>query len=229
MKLFATSDLHGNLDRLDPKDCDLILIAGDVAPLDGFGDDDVRRQVAWMNDVFAPWCEKYAGSAIRLIPGNHDLFAEKPDLLAKVRWAKNTRMLIDEEDEVMGLSIYGTPWVPKINGRWAFESKYREQLGEKFAAIPMREDILLTHTPPRIRHKKIDVSIERNTPHLGSLELTDAILAREPRFVFCGHIHTGDHNPLVVTNHDGSETIVWNVSRLNEDYRICYEPFILEL
>ena len=95
--------------------------------------------------------------------------------------------------------------------------------------IPMREDILLTHTPPRIRHKKIDVSIERNTPHLGSLELTDAILAREPRFVFCGHIHTGDHNPLVVTNHDGSETIAWNVSRLNEDYRICYEPFILEL
>ena len=123
MKVFATSDLHGNLERLDPKDCDLILIAGDVAPLDGFSDEDVMRQVAWMNDVFAPWCEQYAGSAIRLIPGNHYLFAEKPDLLAKVRWAKNTRMLIDEEDEVMGLSIYGTPWVPKINGRWAFESK----------------------------------------------------------------------------------------------------------
>ena len=28
MKVFATSDLHGNLDRLDPKDCDLIFIAG---------------------------------------------------------------------------------------------------------------------------------------------------------------------------------------------------------
>ena len=35
-------------------------------------------------------------------------------------------------------------------------------------AIPFKEDILLAHTPPRIRHKKIDVSIERNTPHLGS-------------------------------------------------------------
>ena len=229
MKLFATSDLHGNLDRLDPKDCDLILIAGDVAPLDGFSDDDVRRQVAWMNDVFAPWCEKYAGSAIRLIPGNHDLFAEKPDLLAKVRWAKNTRMLIDEEDEVMGLSIYGTPWVPYINGSWAFEEMCPGQLREKFEKIPSGLDILLTHTPPKIRHKKVDVSIDRNSPHFGSAELLDAIMASHPRHALCGHIHTGDHEPIVMKHEDGSETIIRNVSRLDEEYEVRYEPYVFEL
>ena len=229
MKLFATSDLHGNLDRLDPKDCDLILIAGDVAPLDGFSDDDVRRQVAWMNDVFAPWCEKYAGSAIRLIPGNHDLFAEKPDLLAKVRWAKNTRMLIDEEDEVMGLSIYGTPWVPKINGRWAFEEQVPGQLKEKFAAIPKDIHILLSHTPPRISYEKVDVSIDTCSEPFGSPDLTDALLRTHPQYALCGHIHTGDHTPIPLIGPDDHETTVRNVSRLDEDYRIRYEPFVFEL
>ena len=229
MKIFVTSDLHGNLEGLNPKDCDLILIAGDVAPMHGWSDQDLKDQVNWMNEVFVPWCEKYARSAIRLIPGNHDLFAEKPERLGEVKWADNAKMLIDEEDRVANLRIYGSSWVPRINGRWAFETGDAAVISEKFAAIPYKEDILLTHTPPRIRHKKIDVSIDRNSPHLGSVHLLDALLARQPRFAFCGHIHSGDHVPIVLKNHDGSETVVRNVSRLNEDYRIGYDPFVFEL
>ena len=229
MKIFAVSDMHGQLEGLDPKGVDLVLVAGDFAPMHGWSTRDLDYQVCWVNSILLEWISSYPKTQFRFIPGNHDLFAQNGEFLSEVRLPTNAKLLIDQSDEVDGLRIYGTPWVPYINGRWAFEEMGAGRLREKFEKIPVGIDILLTHTPPRIRHKKIDVSIERNTPHLGSLELTDAILAREPRFVFCGHIHTGDHNPLVVTNHDGSETIAWNVSRLNEDYRICYEPFILEL
>lgn len=37
MRIMATSDLHGNLEGLDPKGADVVVLAGDVAPLKGRG------------------------------------------------------------------------------------------------------------------------------------------------------------------------------------------------
>ena len=128
-----------------------------------------------------------------------------------------------------GLRIYGSPWVPFINGSWAFEEVWQGQLAERFAAIPEGVDLLLTHTPPRIRHEKVDVSIDRNSPHFGSVELLDALRTRRPRYALCGHIHTGDHNPIVLNHDDGRKTIVRNVSRLDEEYEIRFEPYVFEL
>ena len=33
MKIMATSDLHGHLKGLDPKGADVVVLAGDIAPL----------------------------------------------------------------------------------------------------------------------------------------------------------------------------------------------------
>lgn len=73
MKLYAVSDLHGNLAGLDPHDADIVLIAGDVAPMKGWGIWHVNDQVKWMNQKFAAWCEKYPKAEFVVIPGNHDL------------------------------------------------------------------------------------------------------------------------------------------------------------
>ena len=35
MRIMATSDLHGNLEGLDPKGADVVVLAGDIAPLVG--------------------------------------------------------------------------------------------------------------------------------------------------------------------------------------------------
>ena len=37
MKIYAISDLHGQLEGLDPKGADLVLVAGDFAPMNGWG------------------------------------------------------------------------------------------------------------------------------------------------------------------------------------------------
>ena len=228
MKVMAVSDLHGNLEGIDPGDAELVLIAGDFAPLKGWGYTDFLNQVRWVQHRFCSWCAAHPGVQFRVIPGNHDLFAQHPDERAKVHWPDNARMLIDEEDEVGGLHLYGTPWVPRINGRWAFEEMAPGQLAERFAAIPHGLDVLLVHSPPRIPHKKVDVSIAWNSPHFGSRDLANEIALKRPHFVFCGHIHTGDHSPITI-DHGESKTTLFNVSRLDEDYEVAYEPLRLEI
>jgi Icc-related predicted phosphoesterase len=132
-------------------------------------------------------------------------------------------MLIDKLAEVKGLKIYGTPWVPIISYRWAFEAE-SDRLKQKFAAIPEGVDILLTHTPPR--HDFLDVSLDYgiDSDKFGSSELADAIFVKKPKMCFCGHIHSGGHEMAKLCN-----TEVWNVSRVNESYEIAYDPLIVEL
>ena len=60
-------------------------------------------------------------------------------------------------------------------------------------------------------------------------DLLDALRAHRPRYALCGHIPTGDHNPIVLNHDDGSKTIVRNVSRLDEEYEIRFEPYVFEL
>ncbi len=228
MKVMAISDMHGHLEGIDPMDAELVLVAGDFAPLEGWSYIDLCNQVYWVQHRFCAWCADYPGIQFRVIPGNHDLFAQYPDERDNVRWPDNVRMLIDEEDEVGGLRLYGTPWVPHINGCWAFEEGAPGELAERFAAIPHGLDVLLVHSPPRIPRKKVDVSIAWNSPHFGSKDLANEIAQKRPRFVFCGHIHTGDHARAVI-DHGDSKTTVFNVSRLNEDYKVAYEPLRLEI
>ena len=229
MKIFAISDTHGNLEGLDPSGSDVVVLAGDLAPLRGWNERALLDQVRWMNTAFRDWCGRCPKTAFRMIPGNHDLFAVYDDLRSAVRLPENAKLLIDELDEVNGLRIYGTPWVPFINGRWAFEENVSGLLGRKFAANPDGVDILLTHTPPRIPHKKVDVSIDRKSPHFGSIELLESVKTCHPHYALCGHIHTGDHDPVALNHADGSVTIVRNVSRLDEEYCVRYEPFMFEV
>ena len=72
---------------------------------------------------------------------------------------------------------------------------------------------------PRIPGSDVDRSLQTDSEHFGSPELTEAIIEKRPRFVFCGHIHTGQHGGV---DFEGSR--VYNVSRLDERYEITYEP-----
>ena len=49
MRIMATSDLHGNLEGLDPKGADVVVLAGDIAPLKGRGVWHVNDQKKWIN------------------------------------------------------------------------------------------------------------------------------------------------------------------------------------
>lgn len=53
MKIYAISDMHGQLDGLDPAGADLVVVAGDFAIMKGWGLWHMNDQVKWINRKLA--------------------------------------------------------------------------------------------------------------------------------------------------------------------------------
>jgi Icc-related predicted phosphoesterase len=230
MKILAISDLHGNLNNLNiTPDIDVVAIAGDFAKLTNINKWAIYEQRKWINNVFINFINTYPNIQFVIVPGNHDLALDPatqiryPDIQLSINWPKNAHILIDSEYEYNNIRFYGSPYVPIISYRWAFEADH-QKLQKHFRRIPYNIDVLITHTPPRIPDCFLDVSLTygKNSDKFGSGELTEEILNKSPKYALCGHIHTGDHSEFIFNN-----TKIYNVSRLDESYEIYYEPKII--
>jgi len=62
--------------------------------------------------------------------------------------------------------------------------------------------------------------------NFGCQELADSIDVKKPKWVLCGHVHSGDHQPLEL---DGGLTKIVNVSLLDENYKKNYPAFNFEV
>lgn len=229
-RIWAVSDVHGNLQGLgrdnaetNPAGCDLAVFAGDIAPLSWAMD--IDEQVRWWETEFMAWVTQFPNVEFALVPGNHDLLLRDDPNAVRGILPRNCHLLIDEGAEIAGLKVYGTPWVPVINHRWAFEGRSLV-LRERFSHIPKGIDVLVTHTPPFVRGHDFDVSLQSlgSPRHYGSLDLATAIRINHPKMAFFGHIHSGDHAPNRIWG-----TRCWNVSRVDEGYRVAYDPAIVEV
>lgn len=229
MKLCCISDLHGELADLDFGNADIVIIAGDFSKMYGFGKWHLYDQKKWIQKKFIPFTQDFKEKQFIVVPGNHDLCLDPcktncyHDLNWNITWPENVHLLLDSWIEINGIKIYGTPYIPIINYRWAFECEH-DILLQEFNKIPTNLDILVTHSPPRISGSDIDYSLQTQDGPFGSSELTQAIFMKQPRYVFCGHIHSGDHECV---EFEGAK--IFNVSRLNEDYCIAYKPLFLDI
>jgi hypothetical protein len=207
VRVVAVSDLHGQLPSIPP--CDLLLVAGDVCPLD---DHAAEAQRAFLEGPFADWLERAPAGAIAGVAGNHDLVAEEePALLAGLPWT----YLCDSECELAGLRIWGSPFALTY-GDWAFMES-EAALEQRFAAIPSGLDVLLVHGPPFgvLDHAARGVDT-------GSHALRRAVVRTRPALGIFGHIHEAHgEDRLGVTR-------CLNVSLLDERYLVRHPPTELD-
>lgn len=183
----AISDLHGHLPQM-PK-ADLAVICGDIFP--GEMDKDPEAQGTWFHNVFLPWVDKIESQRMVLVAGNHDhwIAAHNDELLRDFAPSAGKKLgyLCDSGMEIKGLTIYGTPWMPTPFRNKAFSLVSDEELARKYALIPQKLDLLLTHTVP-YDCDRIGFS-EKDQRDLGSKELRKAIEKRNIRYLAGGHIH----------------------------------------
>lgn len=242
LNFIAFSDIHGDLPIINGH-YSAAIIAGDILPLSI--QRDFVKSIAWFSGEFVNWCNNLDCEKVFLIAGNHDFMFERiindsvKDMDCSILYAENngniivdTKLLLpnkitflhDSGYDFHGIKLYGTPWCPELKN-WAFYGSH-DDLVAKFSKIPKNLDILITHSPG-YRANHVGVAFELpNRPDFGSSELTDAVRERNIKYWICGHVHSGNH---IFGNFEGCDTLVTNVSYLDENYKPIYKPLVFRV
>lgn len=234
MKIAIISDLHG-FTPMYPSDywkgleeCEMLCICGDIIPL--CIQTCITDSIWWLKNEFKPWLESLPVEKIVFIAGNHDFVFERKYEEIKQMFSKSDKITYLHHDYLDYISnqdskvyrIFGTPYC-KIFGSWAFMLD-NDTLKEKYAQIPDNVDVLLSHDAPMVEEVGVIHQGWQRGTDAGNMPLADAIKEHKPRYSFCGHIHSGDHNLVEV-----GETKFANTSVVNEQYNLVYEPMIVRI
>lgn len=230
MKKYAIiSDLHGIFPKIDEQ-FDCLLICGDICPVQF--DRDYYLCLSWLQNDFINYINNLNCEKVIIIPGNHDFIfwniyknislnsKEIQKYIFGDKLINKLNILIDDFIIYDNKKIYGTPWCPNLK-YWVFYGT-NEILTNKFNMIPDDVDILLTHCPPNIGNAGVVLQkCKNNNRNFGCNELSNALQNKNIKYVFCGHIHSGEHSETYLNN-----TKVVNVSILDEFYKEYYKPTI---
>jgi Icc-related predicted phosphoesterase len=210
MKICCVSDTHERHDHFEIPPSDLLVHAGDMT---------MMGNLEALKD-FHGWCVRLLNAGIVkkviAIAGNHDfLFEREPELARSI--FQSISYLEDSGEEWEGIRFHGTPWQPWFHD-WAFNLRTEDELRRKFAMIPEKTDVLISHGPPR---GILDRTIEGLS--VGSTSLLDRILQVKPKLVIFGHIHEG----YGMLEQDGIRFV--NASNCDVRYRPVQQPITIEL
>jgi Icc-related predicted phosphoesterase len=224
MKITAISDIHGSL-LSDLPSGDTLTISGDICPVRG--SHNPINQCFWINNHFLPWCVSLINNGtykhVVFTPGNHDFVFQKYHKKKDFTLPENVHRLQDSLVEIEGVTFYGTPWSPTFCD-WAF-MKDDNKLDNLFRKIPEGIDVLLCHSPAFGFGDKV---LEWDTlTSVGSKSLLKHVLRSSPKYLCVGHIHSGDHNPLIIESINRTTSV--NVSVVNQYYKVYYKPFEFEV
>ena len=203
IKIACISDLHGNL--IDIPECDLILCAGDIVPLDI--QMDLGKSYDWFNKVFTPWkkWEEEKGKKFIACCGNHDFLMEKYPF-------REEGFLYDEQIEFRGLKIWGTPYQKHFNN-WAF-NLHDFDLFKKYDLIGPPYGIL-------DYVETVEGGVEKGE-HCGDKVLLNILDKLKLKMHVFGHIHFSNGVQTI------KNTTFINASICNEGYVPVNKPIILE-
>lgn len=172
LRIVAVADTHLYHRDLTVPDGDVLVHCGDLCQAGTL--DELDEGLGWLRSL--PHRVKI------LVAGNHDwAFLEHPHE-ARQR-LEGIVYLEDAGCTELGVHFWGSPWQPAYND-WAFNLLRGAPLAAKWALIPDRVDVLLTHSPP--------AGIGDRGPTAGRHgceDLAARVRVVRPRLHLFGHIH----------------------------------------
>jgi Icc-related predicted phosphoesterase len=189
MKIAATSDMHGLLERAPFfPEADVLILAGDLVENYAHERQDVipqRFALQALDRFIAALPYKYR----IVVAGNHDwalFFDDGHKIFDSAIYLQDEEVILD------GVRFYGMPWVPNYYN-WAFmypESDPEEgypEARDTCMDIPAGIDVLITHGPP------LGILDRTRSGRLaGCPVLAEHVLQRvKPKLHVFGHIHEG--------------------------------------
>ena len=162
------------------------------------------------------WLGEQDFDQIICVGGNHDFVAQERVAVGQTVF-ENAVYLEHESVTFNGLKIFGSPWVPDLDG-WAYFLDDDER-SEKWETIPTDTDILVTHTPPLGILDKPRSGYSVGCSYLRArIEELDSL-----RFHCFGHVHAS------YGQWDESQITFYNATSVNSDYCMVNRPVIVEI
>lgn len=216
LNVCAISDLHGYLPEI--KECDILLICGDIVPLKI--QNNIEVSYNWFIEIFINWCINQSCKKVLFIGGNHDFFLEKletfkksvgKEILNKICYIPDFTYVFSKNG--IEFYIHGNQNICNLKN-WAF---YDNNDFKCYENIPERLDILITHDAPTVKNLAY---MPMQMIHAGNKLLFERINKVKPKLCLCGHIHEGEHKLF-------KESGIYynNVSLLDDNYKHYYKPF----
>jgi Icc-related predicted phosphoesterase len=235
ISICAMSDLHGHLpDPEQIEKVDVVVICGDIVPLK------IQRANIfvdrWLKNEFKEWVQLLPCERVILTPGNHDFYfhsithTKLEDTLNHI--GKKLVYLEDDSYIYKGVSFYGCPWCTGPLD-WAFcpgnsmlyHGVFKEivTIEDMYNKIP-ECDVLLTHQPPSIGNLGTSFYWDKaRAKDWGSDRLRVNLKDKNILVNFSGHVHSGDHERTLYPTL-GCDTVFYNVSIKNEQYKVAFQP-----
>ena len=234
MKIAVISDLHGYLPIYPGKywdgieECEMLLICGDILPLNI--QTNMPKSKDWLIVDFKLWASDLPVEKVYIVAGNHDFWFERNSLEAHSIFSKYDKVtyLCNEFADYISIQdskvyrIFGTPYC-KIFGNWAF-MRSNEFLAQKYNEIPENVDIFISHDAPKVSDVGMIKEGNWSGTDAGNPVLAKYVLEKKPKYVFCGHIHSGNHELQEV---EGIKFA--NTSIVNEKCDLFYKPLIIRI
>ena len=175
-KIVHLSDTHFGHQFISVPDGDVLVHSGDAL---------------WRGEhreliMFAQWFKALPHPIKIFVPGNHDRIFEDHQLLARQEMGDSVHVLINQEMNLFGKKVWGSPYTPMFNN-WSF-MRYRGPLiKDVWDMIPADTDILITHGPP---HGILD-HVPYTNSNAGCEELMLKFKNKDikPEIHMFGHIH----------------------------------------
>lgn len=207
MRIVIVSDTHGKFAQVTVPDGDILIHCGDMT---------IRGDLGQL-ERFNRELEAKPHSTKIVVAGNHDSPFQTDNAQARALLS-SAIYLQDELVEVAGLRIYGSPWQPEFR-KMAFNlPRDSSELAAKWAMVPDRVDVLVTHGPPK--------GILDRTPYyptVGDAFLLERVLQVKPKLHCFGHVHLSRG----VLERDG--IIFANAASLDEKYNPIGEAIVIDL
>ena len=175
MRLVLASDTHEQHGEIAVPDGDVFIHAGDFT---------YRGDLKAIGS-FGSWLASLPHERKIVIAGNHDWAFERQPVAARSAIGDGRRGISYLQDSgltIAGISFWGSPWQPWFYD-WAFNLRRGPQIAAKWAAIPPRIDVLITHGPPS------DILDSTGTESVGCADLKRRVNEVRPRVHVFGHIH----------------------------------------
>lgn len=206
MRIIHVSDTHGHLNRpYGSADC--IVHSGDMLPNTtnlsrNNKAEEALFQLEWVKENIRKFKDFINGKPFLFILGNHDFCSA--DALEYVLRSNGIDAISLQDKVVMheGVTFYGFPYIPYINGEWNFEMQIPEmqiKVDEMVKVINEKYvEVFVSHGSP---YGILDVT--HSNEHIGSTVIADAFAYKiskdlMPSYYLSGHCH--ENNGLSYKN-----------------------------